>query len=257
MLDSATVTPTSPPLDRAALSALAHTDHPVGAPVHDDAVAALLAALPLPPQGTVSDLGCGSGQWLVRLLAASPSARGTGVDLSRPALDVARRTATAASVDDRVVWVEADASAPPAAAMDAALCLGSTHVFGGLLGTLSALRAQVRPGGALLIGDGFWEAPPSARALESIGELPDLAALVGTCRDVDWEVVAAHVSTADEWDAYEWSWTGSLIRWGLARAGTPQGEQALAVAREHRDEWLHGYRGQLGFVCLVLQDARR
>lgn len=252
MLDSRAVTT---PLDRAALSAVAHAGHPVAAPLHDDAVARLLAGLPVPEGGTVADVGCGGGQWLVRLLAARPGLRGVGVDLSAPALEVAGATAAEAGVADRVRWQEGDAAAPLDGPVDAALCVGSTHVFGGLAGTLTALRERVRPGGALLVGDGFWEVPPSTAAQAAIGDLPDLAGLVAVCEHAGWAVVGGHVSSADEWDAYEWAWTGSLTSWALDRPGTPEAAQALAVAAEHRREWLEGYRGQLGFVTLLLRDA--
>jgi hypothetical protein len=63
------------------------------------------------------------------------------------------------------------------------------------------------------------------------------------------------VSTREEWDDYEWSWTGSLTEWALRRApGDAEREAALAAARTHRDGWLRGYRDQLGFATLVLQD---
>ena len=239
-------------MDRAALSAVAHADHPVAAPLHDDAVDRLLRALPVPDGGTVVDVGCGRGQWLVRLLAARPGVTGLGVDTSAPALAVAAGTAVAAGVEDRVTWREADAAAPLDVPVDAALCVGSTHVFGGLAETLSALREQVRPGGALLLGDGFWEGSPSDRARAVVGDLPDLPGVVDACREAGWAVLAGHVSAPDEWDAYEWAWTGGLTRWALARPGDPDGDQALALAREHQEEWLRGYRGQLGFVTLVL-----
>jgi SAM-dependent methyltransferase len=239
-------------LDRAALSAVAHAAHPVAAPVHDDAVERLLRALPVADGGTVVDVGCGSGQWLVRLLSARPGLTGVGLDVSAPALAVAAESARAAGAVDRVEWREADAGEALEAPVDAGLCVGSTHAFGGLSGTLTAMRERVRPGGSLLLGDGFWEVPPSQRARAVIGELPDLAGVVAACRDAGWSVLEGHVSTADEWDAYEWSWAGSLTRWALERPGTPEAEQALALAREHQDEWLQGYRGQLGFVTLVL-----
>ena len=63
----------------------------------------------------------------------------------------------------------------------------------------------------------------------------------------------AHVSDAAEWDDYEWSWTGSLTEWALDNPGHPDAAGALAAAREHRDQWLRGYRGVLGFVTLVLR----
>lgn len=60
------------------------------------------------------------------------------------------------------------------------------------------------------------------------------------------------MSDVAEWDEYELSWTGTLARWAAANPG-PDGEQAMAAMRQHRDMWLTGYRGVLGFVSLLLQ----
>jgi SAM-dependent methyltransferase len=243
-------------VDRSRLSVLAHARHPLAAPLSDDSARALLQHLPVPPDGSVLDVGCGTGVWLRLLLTERRDLRAVGVDLSEPALAAAAGGARAAGVGDRVRWLRADGAAPVAGLADAAMCVGSTHVFGGLTGTLTALRDRVRPGGALVVGDGFWEQPPSAAAREVIGDLPALPELVTACHDAGWAVVTGHVSSAQEWDDYEWSWAGALTAWGLDHRGTPDGDTALGTAREHLHEWLAGYRGQLGFVVLVLADAR-
>lgn len=64
-----------------------------------------------------------------------------------------------------------------------------------------------------------------------------------------------HVSSPDECDDYEWSWTGALTEWALTEAGPQDRGSALAMAGTHREEWLAGYRGQLGFLTLVLRDT--
>jgi hypothetical protein len=70
-------------------------------------------------------------------------------------------------------------------------------------------------------------------------------------------VVHGHVSSLEEWDEYEWSWTGSLADWALEPGRDPGDRaEALEAARAHRDAWLGGYRGVLGFATLVLVDAR-
>ena len=225
------------------------------APLSDDAVARLLRALDVEDGARVVDFGCGRGVWLVRLLQLRPDLSAVGVDTSEVALDAAREAAAAAGVSERVQWVLGDATAevgPPAAA---ALCVGATHAFGGLAATLGALRERVVAGGRILLGEGFWEQPPTPAALAAIGDLPDLPSLLATCRELGWDPVAGHVSSAAEWDAYEWSWVGSLTAWALDHVGAPDGEQALQVAREHLGEWVSGYRNQLGFVTLVLRDA--
>jgi SAM-dependent methyltransferase len=235
------------------ISAVAHADHPVMAPVSDPSVERMLRTLPIPDGGTVADFGCGRGEWLIRLLQQRGDVTGTGIDVSDVALSAARQTASSAGVGDRATWRLGDATAELGAATDAALCIGAAHAFGGLEPTLSTLGRRVRPGGCVLLGEGFWEHTPSPRALEVIGELPDLAGLVAACQTHHWQVVDGHVSTAEEWDRYEWSWVGSLTRWALDHHGSEDGTAALEAARVHLDEWLTGYRGQLGFATLVLR----
>ena len=53
---------------------------------------------------SVCDLGTGSGAILIALLQALPQARGLGIDVSSEALEVARRNAVQAGVDDRAGW---------------------------------------------------------------------------------------------------------------------------------------------------------
>ncbi|EWM64091.1 LOW QUALITY PROTEIN: methyltransferase, partial [Micromonospora sp. M42] len=140
---------------------------------------------------------------------------------------------------------------------DLVLCVGSTHAFGGFGETLELAGRHVNADGVLMVGEGFWQVPPTPQALAALGAKPDdhtdLAGLVAAAEQAGWTPVYAHVSDAAEWDDYEWSWTGSLTEWALDNPGHPDAAGALATAREHRDQWLRGYRGVLGFVTLVLR----
>jgi hypothetical protein len=79
---------------------------------------------------------------------------------------------------------------------------------------------------------------------------------VATIERHGFDVGYAHVSSAQEWDEYEWSWTGSLVAWALHPDRDPgEREQALSTARTHRSEWIEGYRGELGFLTAVLHDT--
>jgi cyclopropane fatty-acyl-phospholipid synthase-like methyltransferase len=246
-------------VDRAQVSAIAHRWHPIAAPVSDDTLRRLVGHLHLPPGGRLLDLGCGFGEWLFAALEAAPGTSGVGVDTSGPALAEARSRATVRGLSDRVAFEQADASSWSGEGFDAVLCIGATHAFGGLAGTLSAVRGYLRPGGRVLLGEGFWEAPPSERALRELGaepgELPSIDGLVEQAQDAGYEPGYAHLSTTTEWDHYEWSWTGALTEWALTEA--PEGEraEALELAREHRRQYLAGYRHELGFASVVLLDV--
>jgi len=246
-------------MDRSELSLIAHRDHPIAAPVSEERLQQLVEKLTAPAEGSVLDLGCGFGAWLLRTLDAHPGLRGVGVDISRAALAEADREAARKGLSGSVRWIESDGADWTNGTFDIVICVGAGHIFGGLDGTLSALRTHLRPGGQVLLGDAIWERPPSQAAQEALQagaeEFPDLAGLVRRVRDHNFEIAYGHVSTVQEWDEYEWSWTGSLVRWALDQAtGSQRRTEALSAAREHRDAWLNGYRKQLGFATLVLID---
>lgn len=244
-------------MQRHEISRIAHRHHPVAAPLSDTAVARLLDRLDPPPSGRVLDLGCGGGAWLSALLARRPDLTGVGVDLHPMQPSEVFEAATAG----RGVLVEADATTWEDGPFDAVLAVGVAHVFGGAGGTIDAARRHLAPRGRVLLGDGIWDVPPTDAALQALGTTPDefadLAGFVALCRDHGWEVAHGHVSTLEEWDEYEWSWTGSLMDWALEDGRDPESRRvALTAAADHRDEWLGGYRGVLGFATVVLVDAK-
>jgi ubiquinone/menaquinone biosynthesis C-methylase UbiE len=247
-------------VDRALISAVAHRWHPVGAPVSDAALSKLVDRLELGAGGRVLDLGCGFGEWLLAAVDRAPGAEGVGVDSSAPALREARARAERRGLSGRVRFVEADASSwTEGPEFDAVLCVGATHAFDGLDGTLAAARRHLRPGGRLLVGDGFWEGPPDDAVLAALGaepdELEELPGVVAAVQRAGFEPGYGHVSSAEEWDEYEWCWTGALTQWALTEASAEDRPEALEQARAHRRDWLGGYRGRLGFVTMVLLDA--
>jgi SAM-dependent methyltransferase len=241
-------------MDRQMISALAHADHPIAAPLGPDSVRALLARAVRRGDERLLDLGCGGGAWLLHALADHPRVRAEGVDLSGPALARAETAAVDLGVRDRLVLHRADAATYTSdTTFDVVLSVGASHAFGGLPQSLAAARRHLAPGGSVIVGDGFWERPPTPDAVEMLGALEDLPATVGRVVADGWTPVYGHVSTREELDDYEWSWTGSLASWALDRPGDPEAAEALAAATTHRDEWLTAYRSAFGFVCLVLR----
>ncbi|MER6622908.1 class I SAM-dependent methyltransferase [Streptomyces sp. NPDC000931] len=241
-------------MHREQISRIAHTGHPIAAPLDDDAVRRLLEH-GVPRDGArVLDLGCGGGEWLLRALAGHPGLRAEGVDVSAGSLERAREAAHARGVRERLVLHHEDARDFAAShAFDLVISVGATHAFGGLPATLAAAREHLAPGGRVLIGDGFWAREPSSEAVEMLGDLGDLPATLDLVVADGWTPVHGHISSRQELDDYEWAWTGSLASWALDHPDDPDSAQALAAASAHRDEWLRVHRDVFGFVCLVLR----
>jgi SAM-dependent methyltransferase len=242
-------------VDRAETSRIAHTHHPVAAPLSDASVARLLDRLDPPRGARVLDLGCGSGAWLVELLARRPDLTALGIDTHLHPDRLAR--AASRGVGDRLTWHEGDAADWWDGLHGAVLCVGAGHAFGGPAEMLEAVSTHVAPGGRALVGDGFWERPPSEAAQSALDagpdDFPSLAGLLELAEDSGWVVAYAHVSSAAEWDDYEWSWTGSLAEWAVRPETSAEDRaSALEAAAEHRRAWLEGYRGELGFLTAVL-----
>jgi SAM-dependent methyltransferase len=243
-------------VDREEISRRAHADHPIAAPLDDDAVRGLLERALPHGGGRVLDLGCGGGEWLLRALTARPGLRAEGVDLSERALADARRAARRLGVEDRLVLHRQDAARFTAPhSFDLVLCVGATHAFGGLLPALAAARGHLAPDGRVLAGDGYWDREPSAEAVALLGDLDDLPTTLDRVAADGWTPVHGHISTRRELDDYEWAWTGTLASWALDHPGHPDSAEALAAATAHRDEWLRVYRDVFGFLCLVLRPA--
>ncbi|MFF2354626.1 SAM-dependent methyltransferase [Kitasatospora sp. NPDC058115] len=246
-------------MDRRTISRLAHARHPIAAPLCDASVAALLErALAPDEQGRALDLGCGRAAWLLRALGARPRWRAVGVDVDAAALTLARESAEALGVQRRLGLHHLDAREfTDRRPFELVLNVGATHVFGGLLPALAAAREFLAPGGRVLVGEGFWEREPSAAAPAALGaareDYADLATTVDRVTADGWTPVYGHVSSRQEWDDYEFSWTGTAAEWALDHPEHPDAAAVRAAAELHRAQWLHGYRGTLGFVTLLLR----
>ena len=217
-------------------------------PLSDAHAAELLDHLDLTTATSIVDVGCGWGELLLQA-AARGVAKAVGVDTDPAGLDRGRRAALVRGLDVRFVE---RAAADWHGTADRALCIGSSHTLGGSRAMLSAL-AEIVPSGRVLVGDGCWEAPPTAAAHAIFGDdvLP-LADLVAACDETGWQVL--HLSVADqrEWDDFESRHRAGTREWLLANPGDPRAAEAKARQDEREREYLTAYRGVLGLAYLVL-----
>ena len=222
-------------------------------PLSEAHATTLLAVLDVSGGRSIVDLGCGWAELLLRALAAAPAGvRGIGVDTDQAALARARALATDQGLVDRVTF-DAMPAADWSGSADRVICIGAAHAFGGTDQALQSLRRVVAPGGRALFGDGIWQVPPGEEALAMFGQdVRPLTDLAEAATNAGWRVL--HLSTADqrEWDVFESSWRQGRQEWLLGHAGDHHAAEVRADLDQQQRDYLHVYRGVLGFAYLVL-----
>lgn len=207
---------------------------------------------------TVLDVGCGWGELLLRLLAAVPDATGLGVDLNSDDLARGRWAAEERGLAGRVEFADRPVQ-DLTGRYDVVLCVGSSQALStSLPEALAALRDLVAPGGCVLLGEGFWEAPPPPERLArmwpgaSAADHPDLAGLVDAAVAAGFRPGWVETASRDEWDEFESGYAADREEWLVAHPGHPEAAALRERLDAHRESWLHGYRGLLGMAYLTL-----
>lgn len=218
--------------------------------------AALVASLRPLGGARVVDLGCGWAELLLRVVGSDPTASGLGIDIDEVAIVHGRSNAAVRGLAQRVELRVGDAAAWSGERADILLCIGANHPWGGIPEALAALRSLLRPGGRLVFGAEFWAVPPTPEALRALDITADaygsLADLVATAVGTGFRPLAVVEASPPEWDSFESGYTAAWERYLLASPEAPDADQVRSRADAHRDRFLRGYRGVLGFAYLTL-----
>ena len=101
----------------------------------------------------VADVGCGAGWSSLALARAYPQARVRGVDANTRSIELARRHAREAGLEDRVAFTVADASHLDGGPYDLVCLFECLHDMPRPVDALLRARALLAEGGAVLVGD--------------------------------------------------------------------------------------------------------
>ncbi|MFI8521967.1 SAM-dependent methyltransferase [Streptomyces sp. NPDC085481] len=213
--------------------------------------------------GTVLDIGSGWGELLLRVLAAVPGAKGTGIDINADDLAHGRRLAAERGLAERVQYVEESALDTAHGPADTVLCLGSSQALcdpalpHDLAGALRALRGLVRPGGRVVLGECFWQRTPTDAELATIwpGATVDdhfqLDALVDLAIEAGFRPAWIETASAEEWEEFESGYRHATELWLAAHPDHSLAPETRARVDRQRSSWL-AYRRVLGMAYLTL-----
>jgi SAM-dependent methyltransferase len=234
--------------------AVVEARHELQNPTSSAKVRELGERLDLGPDSHVLDIASGRGGPAL-LLAATFGCRLTCVERAPEFVATARERTAAAGLEDRIEIVEADAATYELGRYDAALCLGASFVYGGLVPTLERLRA-VAP--LLAVGEPYWREWPLPAAGDSDeeervdeGEWMPLPETIERAESAGLRVVSFITSSEDDWDRYESIHWLALDDWIAANPDHPQAEEFRARGAARRARYLAWERAALGWAIFV------
>jgi hypothetical protein len=230
--------------------AVVEAEHEIQNPTSAEKIRLLGERLGLGPDSHIVDIASGRGGPAL-VLAKELGCRLTCVERSPEFVAVARERVAAEGLESRIEIVEADAATYELGRYDAALCLGATFVYGGLVPTLEQL-ATAAP--QVAVGEPYWRAWPLPADVE-----PDegdeawlsLAATVERAESTGVRVVSLIVSSEDDWDRYESLHWQALDDWLAANPEHPQADEFRARGAAQRARYLRWERALLGWAIFV------
>lgn len=232
--------------------AVVESGHELQNPTSPEKIHRLGEVLGLDASSRVLDVGGGKGGPAV-LLASEHRCRITSVERSSEFAAAARRRVEAAGVGELVEVVESDAkefSIEPGA-YDAALCIGASFAFDGLVPTVRALAKAVPSRGLIAVGEPYWRAWPLPEAPAEGDEFLPLAETVERLESAGAEVVSLIAASEDDWDRYVSQHWLALEEWLAANPDDPQAGEFRERGRRERERFLRWERGLLGWAIFV------
>jgi SAM-dependent methyltransferase len=226
-------------MDRFKFTRISHADLLFHSPISAAKLDIVLELAQLTPRARVADFGCGNAEVLVRLVERYQVAA-VGVDSAPFVLAEAhQRTAERIPAGSLTLHQqEAQEYAAEPESLDLALGIGATHAFDNPEGTLRHLAPLVRPGGHLVVGEGFWKRAPDAAYLAALrtdagsyGSHADNVAL-GVTQGLRYRYAA--VTSDDDWHHFEGLYCRAVERYPAAH---PRLERYLPAVRT-RHAWV-------------------
>ncbi|MBT8226815.1 MAG: class I SAM-dependent methyltransferase [Dactylosporangium sp.] len=239
---------------------IAEADNAILNPFTKDQLALLGRVCRLRPGQRQLDLACGKGEMLCDW-ADEFEITGVGVDLSSVFLTAARRRAEELDLTDRLAFVQGDAAAYQAepGAFDVVSCIGASWIGNGLAGTLALMRAPLRDGGLLLVGEPFWHEEPPAEAYPALetspGEFVSLAETAERLVAAGFDLVEMVLANQDGWDRYIAPHWWAIDRWLREHPEHPDAPALRQFGEAERAGHLAYGRRYLGWGVFVLRAA--
>ncbi len=206
----------------------------------------------------IIDFGCGYGEMLA-MWAEEYGISGVGVDIREHACERALKKMRERGLSDKIEIICGKGAEYKfeEGSYDVATCIGSSFVFGDYRNSLKAMKAAIREGGKIAIGEPYWlKHPVPPEFIEIIGfnahtehELAIIAREEGY--DIEYVIRSSH----DDWDRYESdNWYG-FVRWLEENPKHPERDEVIKQLHKSQDEYFRCGREYLGWAIYIMSRA--
>jgi SAM-dependent methyltransferase len=223
-------------------------------PVSPEKIALAGKMAGLAPGMRLIDFGCGFGAALA-LWAEQHGISGVGIDIRPYACQRARAKVAERGLEERIEITQGKGAEYQfeSHSFDVAACIGATFIWGGYAQALQALKAAIRPGGKILVGEAYWakDSVPPAIAREQVAILPETQLLQLT-RQAGLDVAYVVRASQDDWDRYEASNWHGLLRWIEANPDHAERQQVIDHLHASQDEYFRYGREYFGWALYLL-----
>jgi SAM-dependent methyltransferase len=229
-------------------------------PVSDAKVDRMISNFGLTSASRAIDVGCGDGDFLVRLHQLS-GAQCLGVDVESTSINEANIQLSKNGPSDKVEFLCSDIEELPIEpnSYDLAICMGASHAFAdgeaAYTEALSGLRNLVKPNGMILIGEGYWKRPPDQEYLDFLGDpvgvYNSFEENITIAERLGLTPIFASESTLDEWDDFEWGYLRKFELDAIANANDEVMLQKLKNVRSWNSYYRTFGRTTMGYAHYI------
>ena len=224
-------------------------------PMRSSKLDRLCEILDLPHGSTVLDVGCGKGEFLLRLNKLYHIS-GIGIDKSPYCVNDAEKNKSERAPEADIKYLLMDAADYKTEKMfDVTCCMGASWIYSGIKGTLKTLFNNTKPGGLIIAGEPFWLKEPSEEYLKAEGTSRDEFhshmenVLMGD--GLGLVCVYTLVSDVEDWDFYETLHWWAVSEYADSYPDDPDLSEVLTNNEKFRDIYLKWGRDTLGWCLYV------